>query len=149
MRFKNQSSHSFSLDGMHIRRDHSFPSYLFLENAMTAQNALSPNTLPAGQARTLRPQQAGVFRVTQGTAWATLDGPHAGHTQVQGDQFLQAGDTVHLQRGQRMVIEPVGAANTVCFSWVPAAQTAHGFAGVIFALRRPQDHTRCYTYSCQ
>jgi Protein of unknown function (DUF2917) len=87
---------------------------------MTAQNALSPNTLPAGQARTLRPQQAGVFRVTQGTVWATLDGPHAGHTQVQGDQFLQAGDTVHLQRGQRMVIEPVGAANTVCFSWVPA-----------------------------
>lgn len=82
--------------------------------------------LQSGHATTLRPQQAGEFRVTHGSVWATLNGPHPGHTRVQGDQFLQAGEAIRLQSGQYMVIEPwhegKAQAPTVYFTWAPAAQ---------------------------
>lgn len=84
--------------------------------------------LKAGRATTLQPQHAGVFRVTQGAVWATLDGPHAGHTQVQGDQFLQAGEAIPLQYGERLVIEPIAtgsaAAPSVYFNWAYTEQQA-------------------------
>lgn len=83
--------------------------------------------LQSGHATTLRPQQAGEFRVTHGSVWATLSGPHPGHTRVQGDQFLRAGEAIALQSGQYMVIEPWhegrAHASTVYFTWAPAAQT--------------------------
>lgn len=82
--------------------------------------------LQSGHATTLRPQQAGEFRVTHGSVWATLSGPHPGHTHVQGDQFLHAGEAIALQSGQHMVIEPWHDgkvhAPTVYFTWAPAAQ---------------------------
>lgn len=82
--------------------------------------------LPSGHATTLRPQQAGEFRVTHGSVWATLSGPHPGHTRVQGDQFLHAGEAIRLQSGQYMVIEPWHEGQThapaVYFTWAPAAQ---------------------------
>ncbi len=83
--------------------------------------------LKAGHATTLRPQQAGEFRVTHGGVWATLSGPHQGNACVQGDQFLHAGEAITLQSGQYMVIEPWhdGKANapTVYFTWAPAVQS--------------------------
>ena len=83
--------------------------------------------LLSGHATTIRPQQAGEFRVTHGSIWATLSGPHPGHTRVQGDQFLRAGEAIALQSGQYMVIEPWHESNahapTVYFTWAPSAQT--------------------------
>jgi hypothetical protein len=75
--------------------------------------------LAAGRAVTLHPTAPGVLRIGQGRVWATVDGPHARRT---GDLFLEAGATLPLQAGQRLVIEPFGTAGpcAAAFDWVPA-----------------------------
>lgn len=82
--------------------------------------------LDAGQATTLQPRQAGVFRVAQGQVWATLNAMQHGEPEVPGDHILQAGDTLQLQPGQRLVVESwtLGGppAPTVYFSWEPVAE---------------------------
>ncbi len=81
--------------------------------------------LAAGRAVTLHPTALGHLHIAQGRVWATLTGPHARRT---GDLFLQAGESLPLQAGQRVVIEPFGTAGScapAAFDWVPAhrAQT--------------------------
>jgi len=80
--------------------------------------------LNAGRATTLQPRQAGVFRVAQGAVWATVNGMQHGETELPGDHLLQAGDSLALQAGQRLVVEPWSpAANApVYFSWEPVAE---------------------------
>ncbi|WP_394790196.1 DUF2917 domain-containing protein [Rhodoferax sp.] len=84
--------------------------------------------LDVGHATTLQTHQAGVFRVAQGKVWATLDGPHTGHTMVLGDHILGAGETLRLQPGQRMVIESwhlgeeATQAEPAYFSWEPVSE---------------------------
>ena len=82
--------------------------------------------LDAGQATTLQPRQAGVFRVSQGQVWATLNGMQHGEPEMPGDHILKAGDSLPLQRGQRLVVESwtLGGqpAPTVYFSWEPVAE---------------------------
>lgn len=84
--------------------------------------------LVGGSAVSLHDVHAAVLRITHGRVWATVDGPHAGPANNQGDLFLKAGDRLTLQAGQRVVIEPwtsgASSANeAVYFSWdaVPAA----------------------------
>ena len=84
--------------------------------------------LEAGHATTLQPHQAGVFRVSQGAVWVTLDGPHRGAANQQGDQVLLAGDALTLRPGQRAVVEPwfIGsieqASPPAYFRWEPVAE---------------------------
>lgn len=75
-----------------------------------------------GHAVTLHDPNAAVLRITCGSVWATVDGPHPGPANNQGDLFLQAGDRLALQPGQRVVIEPwrASANEAVYFSWDPA-----------------------------
>jgi hypothetical protein len=75
--------------------------------------------LAAGCAVTLHPRTAGELRIAHGRVWATLDGPHVRRT---GDLFLEAGETLSLQAGLRVVIEPFGTAGqtaAAAFDWVP------------------------------
>ena len=75
-----------------------------------------------GHAVTLHDLNAAVLRITCGSVWATVDGPHAGPANNQGDLFLKAGERLTLQPGQRVVIEPwrASANEAVYFSWDPA-----------------------------
>lgn len=75
--------------------------------------------LDAGRAVTLRPKGAGVLRIARGRVWATVDGPHERQA---GDLFLDAGSHLAVQAGQRLVIEPLGAAGSpaTVFDWTPA-----------------------------
>ena len=101
---------------------------LALQSSPSASALTECWKLDAGHATTLQPHQAGVFRVTQGKVWATLDGPHTGHTMVLGDHILEAGDTLRLQAGQRMVIESwhlgegASRAEPAYFSWETATE---------------------------
>jgi Protein of unknown function (DUF2917) len=83
--------------------------------------------LAAGHAVTLHDDRAAVLRITHGSVWATVDGPHAGPANNQGDVFLSAGERLTLQAGQRVVIEPCSDSNSaneaVYFSWDPALAT--------------------------
>lgn len=88
--------------------------------------------LAAGRAVSLQSREAGDLHIAQGRVWATLDGPHARRT---GDLFLEAGETLHLPAGRRVVIEPSSANGqpaTAAFDWVraPASSTSHWPAAV-------------------
>jgi hypothetical protein len=85
--------------------------------------------LASGHAVTLRDANAAVLRINHGSVWATVDGPHAGPANNQGDLVLRAGDRLTLQAGQRVVIEPwnssaASANEAVYFSWDPALEAA-------------------------
>lgn len=98
---------------------------LALQSTLSAAALTECWKLDAGHATTLQPHQAGVFRVAQGKIWATLDGPHPGHTMVQGDHFLEAGDSLKLQPGQRLVVETWSLGDQAqpgYFSWEPQTE---------------------------
>ena len=63
--------------------------------------------------------------MAQGQVWATVNGMQHGAPEAPGDHILKAGDSLHLQPGQRLVVESwtVGGqpAPTVYFSWEPVA----------------------------
>lgn len=90
--------------------------------------------LAPGQAISLQPREAGALRIAQGQVWATFDGPHTGHGNESGDQFLKAGQSVDVRAGQRVVFEPCGKPRDtpVYFVWIPEA-------GVACAWRNPLD----------
>lgn len=75
--------------------------------------------LGAGRAVTLRAQDDGVLRVTQGQLWATVDEPHSGRGNESGDLFLVAGDALPLRAGLRVVLESwnEGGDPGAWFSW--------------------------------
>jgi hypothetical protein len=75
--------------------------------------------LEPGRAVTLRCTEAGILRITQGRVWATVDGPHVGPSNNQGDVVLNAGERLSVQAGQRVVIEPWDRSVNLatCFSW--------------------------------
>jgi hypothetical protein len=79
-------------------------------------------TLLPGQAFSWLPREAGVFRVAQGGAWLTFDGPHSGPGNASGDHVLQAGQKLAVHAGQRLVIETWGA-EPVQFEWMPTRKT--------------------------
>ena len=81
--------------------------------------------LGAERAMTLRCFDAATLRVTQGRLWATVDGPHTGPANGQGDVVLNAGERLHLRAGQRVVIESWSGCRlergtgTAYFTWEP------------------------------
>jgi Protein of unknown function (DUF2917) len=78
--------------------------------------------LAGGRAMTLQPREPGVLRVARGGLWATVEGPHPGPLNDQGDRFLQAGEQLQLRRGQRVVIEAWTRLGPAYFSWDALAQ---------------------------
>ena len=78
--------------------------------------------LEPGRALTLHPAERGELRVAQGRLWATLDGPHSGPLRGLGDLVLEAGSSLPLRAGQRVVIEPAGKDEAAYFAWEVAVQ---------------------------
>jgi len=75
--------------------------------------------LAAGQVLSLRPRSAGVLRIRQGRAWATLgERPH-GHGPDAGDYFLLTGEQLAVQPGRHLVIESLDGG-ALGFEWLPA-----------------------------
>ena len=73
--------------------------------------------LEPGRALTLAPRVPGRFRLAQGRAWVTFDGPHPGPLNDRGDRVLSAGDALDLAAGQRLVVEAWSRGAPVSFSW--------------------------------
>ena len=83
-------------------------------------------SLDANRALSLRPVQASVLHITQGRVWATL-GEGVQHRDAgYGDCFLNVGDTLEVQAGQRMVFEAVDKVEPVFFSFTPLNMTLAG-----------------------
>lgn len=78
--------------------------------------------LAAERVLSLRPRTAGVLRIRQGRAWATLDERPHGYGPDAGDYFLLAGEQLAVSPGRHLVIESLDGG-TLGFEWVPAAPT--------------------------
>ncbi len=92
-------------------------------NAMSALPAYAGHwPLGAGKALGLHARGASVLHIASGRVWATLDGPHPGPLNDQGDLALHAGDLLPVAAGSRVVIEPMdrSANQPVYFSFDPA-----------------------------
>jgi Protein of unknown function (DUF2917) len=73
-----------------------------------------------GHAMGLCPKETSVLRVHRGRVWVTLGAPGAPSPQDSGDRFLQAGESLVVPVGARLVMEPLvpsGATDPVCFDW--------------------------------
>lgn len=107
---------------------------------MASQNVLSVQQLAfdqpltgcwklvAGRAMTLRPREDGVLRIAHGRLWVTLGREPVGAANDPGDHFLGAGQSLALQAGQPVVIEPwnsTGHAEPAYFSWDPMPAVAY------------------------
>ncbi len=82
---------------------------------------LSTWSLPQGHAVTLKPRTAGVLRVVNGRAWATLEVSRFSPLSEAGDHFLAMGHDLRLRAGQRVVVEAwafKGQAG-IQLEWVP------------------------------
>lgn len=76
--------------------------------------------LPAGRALALEPRRPGRLHVARGAVWATLHGPLSGQPDRSQDLMLQAGDSLALRRGDRLVMEPLQRGEPAWFRWDPA-----------------------------
>src|SRR4051812_30818310 len=101
-----------------------------MESTMTPQSLTHPQQssapalpgawkLGAGRAITLQPREAGELRIAHGRVWATFDGPHPGPLNQQGDLVLETGEGLHVQPGQRLVVEAWTGGTSSYFSWEP------------------------------
>jgi len=92
----------------------------------SAPAAALPGTwkLARGRAVTLRPATDGILRIAHGRVWATVDGPHGRAPDDSGDHVLQAGRSMYVRAGQRVVIEPWNASGASYFAWDPVYATA-------------------------
>ena len=76
--------------------------------------------LAPGQALSLRPRVAGVLRIRQGRAWATLGERPRGHGPDAGDYFLLPGEQLLVQPGRHLVLESLDQG-ALGFEWLPRA----------------------------
>ncbi len=95
-------------------------------NNLSAHNVAAPNSrmpargwrLDARRAMSLRPQVPSRLHITQGRAWVTLGQAHEGAGNESGDLVLNAGESLAVQAGARLVIEPwQPGAGPVRFDW--------------------------------
>lgn len=81
--------------------------------------------LSPGQAVSLTPARTSQLRIAQGHAWVTLGGPYQGASNDLGDRFLGPGDSLTVQYGSHLVIEPVALradVSPVLFDWTPIGE---------------------------
>ena len=79
--------------------------------------------LHPGHAMSLHPRAASLLRIHRGWVWVTLGAPGAPSPQDSGDRFLQAGESLVVPAGARLVMEPLaphGATEPVSFDWTGA-----------------------------
>jgi Protein of unknown function (DUF2917) len=82
--------------------------------------------LAANRALSLHPAQTSVLHIAQGRVWATLGEGVQPRDAGYGDCFLEAGDTLDVQPGQRVVFESVDGAEPVYFSFIPINMSLAG-----------------------
>ena len=83
--------------------------------------------LHPGHAMSLDPKEISVLHVQRGQVWVTLGTPGSPSPQDAGDRFLQAGESLVVLAGARLVMEPLvphGATEPVCFDWSEARAPA-------------------------
>lgn len=114
-------------------------AYPAAQHLHQSPNACVPNgvrawALPAGRAMGLKARHASELQVLSGCVWATLDGLHAGAANDSGDVFLNAGTTLRVPAGRRVVLEAMRSADgdAAQLRWGRVAP-AYGF---LAALRR-------------
>lgn len=92
-------------------------------DAQTVGTIGTPMRLAKGRAVTLRPRVAGILRVPNGRAWATLDVVHGSPLDDAGDHFVAPGHDLHLRAGQRVVLEawPRSGADSITLFYEPDA----------------------------
>ena len=75
--------------------------------------------LAAKRALSLHPMQTSILHIAQGRVWVTLGQGVQPRDAGYGDCFLEAGDTLEVQAGQRVVFESVDRVDQVYFSFSP------------------------------
>ncbi|MCW5654215.1 DUF2917 domain-containing protein [Hydrogenophaga sp.] len=75
--------------------------------------------LDARRAMSLRPKVPSVLSITQGRAWVTLGTAAKGAGNELGDHMLEAGQSLRVPAGARLVMEPwqPGVVEPVRFEW--------------------------------
>ena len=90
-------------------------------------HSLGSFQLLPSNALTLNNQAPGELRITHGRVWLTFVDAAQDASVRAGDHFLQAGDRLHLARGQQVVMEAFDAPSSasikssVDFNWEPDA----------------------------
>ncbi len=80
--------------------------------------------LDARRAMSLRPQVPSRLHITQGRAWVTLGKAHEGAGNESGDLVLNAGESLMVPAGARLVMEPwQPSAGPVRFDWYAEPET--------------------------
>ncbi len=80
--------------------------------------------LDARRAMSLRPQVPSRLCITQGRAWVTLGKAHEGAGNESGDLVLNAGESLMVPAGARLVMEPwQPSAGPVRFDWCAEPET--------------------------
>ncbi len=80
--------------------------------------------LDARRAMSLRPQVPSRLYITQGRAWVTLGQAHEGAGNESGDLVLNAGESLMVPAGARLVMEPwQPGAGPVRFDWCAEPET--------------------------
>jgi len=98
-------------------------------HAASVQNSCMPAhgwRLDSRRAMSLRPQLPSRLHITQGRAWVTLGKAHEGAGNESGDLVLNAGESLAVPAGARLVMEPwQPGAGPVRFDWCaePEART--------------------------
>jgi Protein of unknown function (DUF2917) len=94
--------------------------------------------LHPGHAMSLHPSEASLLRIHRGRVWVTLGVSGAPSPQDSGDRFLQAGESLVVPPGARLVMEPLvpqGVTEPVSFDWMgaPAPVAAGRFGRDVLA----------------
>lgn len=88
--------------------------------SLQARAAAACHRVEPGHAITIEPRCAGRVSITQGRAWVTLGGPYQGPLNDLGDRFLQAGESLDVPAGAKLVMEPLGLpgdSGPVTWAW--------------------------------
>ena len=83
-------------------------------------------SIPAGQALSLRARRAGVLQSTSARLWVTLSSAAEDASVRGGDHFLEPSEGLALAAGQAVVLESWSAGAGGSFSWEPAANVRAG-----------------------
>ncbi len=95
-----------------------------VQRAIDAAAAARGWRLDARRAMSLRPKVPSRLYITQGRAWVTLGMPVKGAGNELGDHMLEAGQSLAVPVGARLVMEPWQPASTapVRFEWCAEAE---------------------------